>query len=139
VSEPVAHWSTSCRDGGLLRYVLLLIGAVAALYAALAPIALWQQGLRGLAESAAAAVVCLLPAVAALGVSYRLLGTPQALGAMMLAMGLRLMPPLVVALLLATRGTGADFFPFVCYLLLFYVATLAVETCLFVQLIRARK
>jgi hypothetical protein len=101
--------------------------------------AIWQQGPRGVWESAAAGFVCLLPAVAALALSYRLLGTPQALTAMLLAMGLRLSPPLTVALLLATRGSGADFFPFVCYLLLFYVATLATETWLFVHLIRARK
>ncbi len=139
MSEPVAHWSISCRDGGLLRYAGLLVGAIVAFYVALLPIAAWQQGLRGLGELTAAGLVCLLPALAALGVSYRLLGTPQALGAMMLAMGLRLLPPLVVALLLAMRGSGADFFHFVCYLLLFYMATLTVETCLFVQLIRARK
>jgi hypothetical protein len=139
VSEPVAQWSTSCRDGGLLRSVGLLVSAVAVLYAALLPIAIWQQGPRGIWESAAALLVCLLPAMAALVLSYRLLGTPQALAALLLSMGLRLMPPLVVALLLAARGTGADYFHFVCYLLLFYVATLAAETLLFVQLIRTRK
>jgi len=138
VSEPVAHWSTSCRDGSLLRCVTLLVGAIAALFLALLPIAIWQQGQRGLWESAAAGLVCLLPAVAALGVSYRLLGTPHALAAMMLAMGFRLLPPLVVCLLLAKRSSGAVFFHFVCYLLLFYVMTLTFETYWFVRLIRAK-
>jgi hypothetical protein len=139
VTEPVAHWSTSCREGGLLRPMLLLVGAVAALYVLILPLAVSQQGLRGAAEAGAAALVCLFPAAIALGLSYRLLGTPQATAALLLSMGFRLLPPLAVVLILATRGTGVDFFHFVCYLLVFYVATLAVETSLFVQLIRARK
>lgn len=119
--------------------MLLLVGAVAVLYALALPLAISQQGLRGAAEAGAAALLCLLPAATALGLSYRLIGTPQAFAALALAMGLRLMPPLAIVLILATRGTGADFMPFICYLLVFYLATLAVETWLFVRIIQAKK
>jgi hypothetical protein len=119
--------------------MMLLVGAVVALLVAVSPIAIWQQGLQGVQLSAVAAMLCLLPAVAGLAVSHRFIGTQHALVAMLLAMAFRLFPPLVVCLLLAMRGTGADYAPFVCYLLLFYTATLAVETYLFVRLIQARK
>ena len=138
MSEQVDQWSTFGREGGFLRSTLLLIGAIVALYVAVVPVAIWQQGSPGFWQSATAALLCLLPAVAGLGVSYRLIGTPRALVALALAMALRLLPPLVVCLLLALRGSGAEYMPFVCYLLLFYVATLTVETYLFVRLIRAR-
>ncbi len=86
-----------------------------------------------------AALVCLAPAVAALGVSFRFLGTPHALAAVLLGMMLRAFPPLIVCLLLALRGSGADYFHFVCYLLLFYMVTLAVETYLSVQLVKNKE
>jgi hypothetical protein len=118
--------------------MLLLVGTIVALFVVVQPVALWQQGIQGVLESAAAGLLCLLPAIAGLGVSCRLVGTPHALTALILAMAFRMLPPLVVCLLLATQGVGSDFLPFVCYLLLFYAATLAIETYLFVQLIRAR-
>lgn len=119
--------------------MLLLVGAIVALFIAVLPIAIWQQGIQGIKESATAGLLCLVPAVAGLGVSYRLVGTPHALVALLLSMAFRLVPPLGVCLLLATRGGGADFAFFISYLLLFYAATLAVETYLFVQLIHTRK
>jgi len=119
--------------------MMLLVSAVFALFLAILPIAIWQQGIQGGWQAAIAGLLCLLPAIAGLGISYRLIGTPHVLSAMMLAMAFRLVPPLSVCLLLATRGSGSDFVPFICYLLLFYAATLVVETYLFVQLIQARK
>jgi hypothetical protein len=119
--------------------MMLLVGAVVALLVAVSPIAIWQQGLQGVQLSAMAALLCLLPAAVGLAVSYRFIGTPYGLVAMLSAMAFRMLPPLAVCLLLAKRGTGADYAPFIYYLLLFYGATLAVETYLFVQLIQARK
>ena len=139
MSEQVDHWSTSSREGGFLRTMMLLVGAIVALFVAVLPIAVWQQGIQGVWQSATAGLLCLLPAVAGLGISCRLVGTPQAMVAMLLAMAFRLLPPLAVCLLLAMRGSRADYIPFVCYLLLFSATTLAIETYLFVRLIQSRK
>jgi hypothetical protein len=105
----------------------------------MAPVVFWQQGWQGSLESALAALACLVPAVAALAVSIRFLGTTQALSAVLLGMMLRAFPPLLICLLLALRGRGADYLYFVCYLILFYLFTLAVETYLLVQFAKSKK
>jgi hypothetical protein len=57
---------------------------------------------------------------------------------MLVGMAVRMGPPLVICLVLAAQGAnGREHLAFIVYLLLFYVATLAVETWL--AAIRASK
>lgn len=139
MSQPTVLWSSYWCHRGFVRYATYLIGTVCICYLGLLPVVFWQQGWQGSFESALAALVCLAPAVVALGVSARFLGTPQGLTAVLLGMMLRAFPPLAVCLLLALLGRGADYFHFICYLLLFYMITLAVETYLSVQLVKNKK
>ena len=138
MSQPAVHWSSFWCKHQFLRCAAVLAAASVTGYLCVLPFALWQQGGQGAIEAALAALLCLAPALAALGVSCRFLGTPQALAAVLLGMMLRAFPPLVVCLLLAVRGSGADYIHFVSYLLVFYMITLAVETYLTVGLVKQK-
>jgi len=56
---------------------------------------------------------------------------------MLLAMAFRLLPPLSVCLILALRSSGSENLSFICYLLVFYMVTLSVETYLSIRWIRS--
>jgi len=100
----------------------------------LVPFAARQTDMNGLLGLASAAAICLLAAWCAEGVSCALTRTGAHLSAMLLSMALRFIPPLAVCFVLAASGaSGQQHLAFVCYLLVFYLATLAVETWLAVK------
>ena len=135
----MGHAAVSLSDQSpsqsLLRSSAILTGALCALLVALAPVAIWLQGVDGLWTCLAACLLCLAPALGVLAVSHRFLGTPHALSAILAGMALRALPPLAVCLVLALRGTGYDYIHFISYLLVFYLAALSIETWLSVTLI----
>ncbi len=110
------------------------MGLIGACFVMLAPVAYWSGGGFGLAELAAAALLSLLSGAAALGAMYQMQRIQQPLLGMLLAMMIRMTPPLILCLGLALSGRRDEFFGFACYLLIFFLVSLAIETYLSVQL-----
>jgi hypothetical protein len=122
------------RGHGFVRSALLVSAAVLVVGLLLSPFAAHQSDMNGILGLASAAVICLVAAYGAEGVSCALSRTGSHLAAMLFSMALRFVPPLAVCFVLAARGAdGQQHFAFVCYLLVFYLATLAVETWLAVK------
>jgi len=139
VSGTVVNGTAQHRDGTYLRSATWLIGACGTLLALLLPIALWNGGATGALEVIVAAAICLLPGLVALWFSTQITGTNQVLFGLLFSMGLRILPPLVICLALSLRSTGDEYFSFICYLLLFYMVTLALETYLSVRLVQPKR
>jgi hypothetical protein len=119
---------------GFLRSALLVSAAVLLAGLLLAPFAARQTDMNGMLGLASAAAICLFAAWCAEGVGCALSRAGSHLAAMLLSMALRFVPPLAVCFVLAASGAdGRQHFAFVCYLLVFYLATLAVETWLAVK------
>ncbi len=116
---------------------MLLLFAIIAGCMVLMPAAWWLAGTQGGIEVGSAALVCLLSGLLALAVTSMQTLRRQPLAGMLFAMAIRLLPPLVVCLALSLRDTGAKFSGFVCYLLLFYLISLAIETYLSVQQVQS--
>jgi hypothetical protein len=121
-----------------MRSFAWLLGSVCIFTVTVLPFTIWFQGMHGVLELGAAALVCLFSGFIVLGVSLRSINTNQALQGMLLSMLFRLLPPLMMCMLLALRGSAADYFGFICYLLAIYMLTLAVETIISVRWIGTR-
>lgn len=104
--------------------------AVTAVLAIAGPIAAWLGGSNALAAAAAAAMVCGAGAVAALLVARWLRAPQYLLAALSVGMGLRTGIPLAVGLAVHLQGGPLAKAGFLCYLLIFYPVTLAIETFL---------
>jgi len=130
-----AYW----RESSFLRCATWLTCAIVMLSGLLFPFALWHSGVTGALEVFVAAAVCLLPGIIALWFTPQSTDTNQVLFGLLFSMGLRLLPPLTICLALSLRSTGAEYFSFICYLLLFYMVTLALETYLSVRLIKPKR
>ena len=110
--------------------VAVLFAIVTAAATAAAPVAAAVNGVAGMAADALAALGCVAGASIALAVSRTLRGTTWALPALLLGMMARMAIPLALALgclVLAPRLANAGL---LCYLLIFYPLTLAVETAM---------
>jgi hypothetical protein len=119
---------------GFVRSALLVSAAVLVIGLLLAPFAAHQTDMNGMLGLISAAAICLLAAYSAEGIGYVLSRTGSHLAAMLFSMALRFIPPLAVCFALAANGAdGQQNFAFVCYLLVFYLATLAIETWLAVK------
>jgi hypothetical protein len=95
------------------------------------PFSVGRPGTAGPAGLAAAAAICLLAGWASEAVACYVLATRTPLVRMLVGMAIRMLPPLAVCLALAAQGaSGRQHLPFVCYLLTFYLVTLALETWL---------
>jgi hypothetical protein len=97
-----------------------------------APVA-WLQGRAGLAAAGIAALVCAMSAISAQFTAIRLAGLGRPVQAALLAMLLRMAPPLVYCLAVGWRhgpegGAGVVF-----YVIGFYMVVLAADTCLSVR------
>ncbi|MCA9229958.1 MAG: hypothetical protein KDA57_04850 [Planctomycetales bacterium] len=136
MTRAAVNWTAFWRKNAYLRYALWLACAVLVLLLLLMPFAHWQDGSHGLLQVAAAAVTCLLPGTLALWISSRKVEPTWVLFGIVASMGLRLLPPLVICLVISLKATGADYFNFICYLLLFYFATLAFETYSSIRLLQ---
>jgi hypothetical protein len=101
---------------------------------ALSPIAIRQQGSGAPLGLIVAAMICLISGLAADWLSCFLTRNGSPLAGQLSGMMVRMFLPLVVCLVLVAKGySGRENLAFVCYLLIFYVATLALETWLAVK------
>jgi len=139
VSGTAANRVALLREGAYLRSATWLTCAIGALLVLLMPFALWNSGATGAIEVTIAAAICLLPGLVALWFTSQSAGSNQVLFGLLFSMGLRILPPLVICLALSLRSTGAEYFSFIVYLLLFYMATLALETTLSVRLVQPKR
>jgi len=114
---------------GFLRSALVLAGCVLVVALLLLPVAVRQTGTGSPLGLAASAALCLFSACLAEAIGCTFAKTGAHLVGVMLSMGIRLLPPLAVCVVLAATGAdGRQHLPFVCYLLTFYLVTLATET-----------
>jgi hypothetical protein len=96
------------------------------------PLAIWLGG-NSVAALLAATGVCITPGLAALAISHHFAVAGNHLLGMLLAMGCRSLPPLVVCLWLALNKSSADGQVFAGFLIVAYMVSLAVETFLSVR------
>lgn len=129
-------WSTSGEPRSLVSCALLLMMVMAIFVSCCLPIAFWV-GQSAWLSLLAAAAICLVAGLAALAISYHFNLTGQNLPGMLLAMGCRLGPPLVVCLWLALNRNEANHNSFVGFLIASYLVSLAVETFLSVRMIES--
>ena len=126
--------------GSLVRSAFVLSSCIAVIALILTPYAIGQTGSAGLIGVLAAALICLFSGLASEGFAYISGRGATPLLGMLLGMAARMAPPLVICLVLAGQGAdGRRHLAFVCYLLVFYFATLAVETWLAVKRVNARR
>jgi len=120
----------------VLPCILLLLGAVTLLYLLLTPVVLWLQGVAGLRPAATAALVSMLAGVMVVAVAHQPGLRNRPLISMFLATTLRMVPLLAIGVTVAVSHDKRGHFDFICYLVVFYLAALAVETYASVQLVR---
>lgn len=139
MSDPSWKWTVRWREGRFLAGAGLLVAVVTGLCALLLPGIYWWQGISKFLEAGAAAMLCLLSGITAIAATSCLARQQQPLAGLLLAMALRMLPPLVVCLLLSFQGDGDKYLGFIAYLLLFYGITLAIETYLSIQRVRPKQ
>jgi hypothetical protein len=98
------------------------------------PIAFWIGNTAWLSLLTATAI-CFAAGLAALVISYQFSQAGQNLAGMLLAMGCRLAPPLVICLWLALNKNQTNHNSFVGFLIASYLVSLAAETFLSVRMI----
>jgi hypothetical protein len=119
---------------GFVRSALALATCVLVVALALLPYAMRQSGSAGPMGVAAAATIVLLAGLAAEGMGAIFAGLGSPLAALLFGMAARMAPPMLICLALALQGAhGREYLAFICYLLAFYLATLALETWLAVK------
>jgi uncharacterized membrane protein YdjX (TVP38/TMEM64 family) len=119
---------------GFVRSALLVTACILGVGLVLLPVALKQDGSGSVLGLLTAGAVCLIAAIVAEALSCLLARTGPPLAALLVSTAVRFTPPLFVCFYLAATGaTGRQHLAFVCYLLAFYLATLAVETWLAVS------
>lgn len=111
---------------------IILVASLTAFTLLCLPLAMWLGG-NSVASLLAATGVCITPGLAALAVSHHCASLGRHLPGMLLAMGCRLFPPLVVCLWLALNKPSSDGQVFAGFLILAYLVSLAVETYLSVR------
>lgn len=139
MSKAAGLWTARVCSKGVLPCVLLLLGAVTLFYVALAPAVLWLHGIAGLRPAATAALVSMLVGVVVLAVTHQPALRKRPLVSLLLATSLRMVPLLAIVVVVALPYDERAYderghFDFACYMVLFYIATLAVETYASVQL-----
>lgn len=136
MSKLASTWMARWRNSCVLPCALFLAIVVFSCGVALLPIALWTEGVRGAIVLGSAGLICLASGCSSLVVTGLQVPGKNPLKELLLAMAFRLTPPLSICLLLSVRGSGFEYLGFVCYLLVFYMVTLAAETCLSVRRIQ---
>lgn len=117
------------RASKLASFLIALGGAVCLLFLALLPFAASRTGSGGVAGLLTAAMICLVTGILSESLGRLFVGIQAPLLSVLAGMIVRMLPPLAVCCLLAyRRESGMQHLPFVCYLLAFYLVTLAVET-----------
>ena len=116
---------------------MILIVAMLGFTAVCLPLALWLGG-NSLVALLAAVGICVTPGLAALFVAHHFAAKNRHMLGMLIAMGCRLMPPLVVCLWLAFNKQAVQGQVFAGFLIGAYLVSLAVETFLSVRTIDSR-
>jgi hypothetical protein len=107
--------------GALAVTVVLLSGLMA-------PLGYWHYGWAAVWSVVSAGLLCGLTGLVAFWTAHRCQAQGEAISGVLAAMGIRMGIPLAICLIVALRGSADSFAGFVYYLLVFYLATLAVET-----------
>jgi hypothetical protein len=115
---------------GLLAQTALLIAVALLVWLATCPLAYWVSGTPGLLAAAVAAGICLLGAGLALGIAALFRGPAAAMHGMMLGMLARMVFPLLLGVTLYLKVPALAAAGLIYYLLVFYMATLAIDTLL---------
>jgi hypothetical protein len=127
-------WQTKGEEISLTACAMILIATLLAFTLICLPIAIWVGG-SGVMALLSATGVCLTPGLAALAVSHHFSTTGRQLPGMLLAMGCRLLPPLVICLWLALNKSAPQGQVFAGFLIAAYLVSLAVETFLSIRAI----
>ena len=128
----VPHVPRSLRPSSFAARVWLLLAAGVLLGVPLGIVAFLRDGKAGLGAVALAAVLCVAPGLASLKFADLFRGPQAAMLAMTLSMLLRMAIALGACLAIYRLGGPLTQAGFVFYLLIYYLATLAVETALVV-------
>jgi hypothetical protein len=129
----------SMTKPGFTQSALWLIGCVLLIGVLMLPFAIGKAGTASPVGILVAGAFCLVASLTSDAVGSFFARSGSALGALVVGMGVRMTLPLALCLLLAARGdSGRQHLALVCYLLVFYLATLAVETCLSVRRLSTR-
>ena len=107
--------------GALAVTVVLLSGLMA-------PLGYWHYGWAAVWSVLSAGLLCGLTGLVAFWTAHRCQAHGQAVSGVLAAMGIRMGIPLAICLVLAVRGNADSLAGFVYYLLVFYLATLGIET-----------
>lgn len=122
----------SFERGGFVSGSAALTVTVLLGYAAIAPVAAWTRGIAGLQEAAAAALICLAAGVMALALVERL-SASNPLASLLGGMALRMIVPLIAVAAICWFNGPLAAAGMVCYVLGFYMITLAAETYIVVR------
>lgn len=117
---------------------MVLIAALLGYTLVCLPLAIWLGG-NSVSALLAAVGVCVTPGIAAIAISNYCAAAGQHLVGMLLAMGCRALPPLVVCLWLAVNKHAAEGQIFAGFLIVAYMISLAVETYLSVRAISPQR
>lgn len=134
MTQNAPSWPLSHMQYGLARCSIILILVMSGFTAICLPLAIWL-GDSSVAALLAAVAVCITPGLAALFVAHHFAAANRHLVGMLLAMGCRLMPPLVVCVWLALNKNAVHGQVFAGFLIGAYLVSLAVETYLSVRTI----
>ncbi|MDZ4656808.1 MAG: hypothetical protein SH868_04420 [Bythopirellula sp.] len=130
--QQTPSWLSCGSESSLVACAMILILALLGFTLLCLPLAFWLGG-NSVTALLAATGVCITPGLAALAISHHFSATGQPLPGMLLAMGCRLLPPLVVCLWLALNQSAAQGQVFAGFLIVAYLVSLAVETYLSVR------
>ena len=135
MSDSSGNWTDRCCGGSFFSCTKLFLTLVLGLSTLLLPCVMYWQGFERFLEAGAAAVLCSSSGLAALAATFWQSRQQQPLVGLLLAMAIRMIPPLVVCLLMAVQSDAGEYIGFVCYLLLYYLTTLAIETYISIKLV----
>jgi cation transport ATPase len=136
VSDPSSYWTARWCKKGFIPCARSFFALTLAFSGLFLPCVLFLQGQEKFFEAGIAAIICFCTGIAALAATAWQANQQQPLVGMLLAMAIRMLPPLSVCLLLAVQGEGKQYVWFVCYLLVYYLVTLSIETYLSVKTLR---
>lgn len=126
----MANWLNNLRNRSMAARVTALAIVVLVVFAMACPVAVHIGGSMAVAAAALAAVLCLTGAALALTTSRLLPGPKLALAVLVTSMAARMGIPLAFGLAIHLQGGPLAEAGLLYYLLIFYPATLAVETVL---------
>ena len=132
--QQAPSWLSNGSESSLITCATILSVALLVFTLLCLPLALWIGG-SGVAALLSAVGVCIAPGLAALVISHHFSATGRHLPGMLLAMGCRLLPPLVVCLWLALNKSAGQGQVFAGFLIVAYLVSLSVETVLSVRAI----